>query len=154
MKRKWIAGIMTAMLMGAMVLPVSAEEMTVTYREPNNYILTIPASVNLNQSKTADVSVSNVNLEPNASIRISITSGIDSNSIVSLAREDDTSTTAITTLTVDNSPVALNTVFATFTADGSKTLIFSDLTDSQGGTVKAGNYSGTLIFSVDAPEQN
>lgn len=157
MKRKLIAGAMAAMLMGAMVLPVSAatqsQDVKVSYREANDYTLTIPTEINLNESQETDVGVKDVNLEPNTSIQISITSGVGDNGVVSLEREDDTATTAVTTLSVDNTTVSLNTVFATFTADGSKTLSFSDLTDSQGGAVKAGNYSGTLTFYVSAPNK-
>lgn len=158
MKRKLFAGAMAAMLMGAMVLPVSAatqsQDVTVSYREANNYTLTIPTAINLNDSQTTEVSVSDVNLEPNASIQISITSGVGNNGVVSLQRANDTTTTAVTTLSVDNTPVSPNTAFATFTTIGSKTLSFSDLTDSQGGDVKAGDYSGTLTFYVSAPNKN
>ena len=47
MRKKIIAGITCAMLMGAMALPVSAEETPITATVGSSYELTIPASTNI-----------------------------------------------------------------------------------------------------------
>ena len=153
MKRKLIAGALCFAMMGAAALPAQAQDVSVTYREPNRYTLSIPTSIDLNASKELSVSVSEVNLEPGAEIKISISAGISEQGVVSLVREDDETTTAVTTLSVDGAPVQPGVPFATFTSDASKTLTFSALSNSDGGEVKAGSYSGTITFKVDAPEQ-
>ncbi len=157
MKKKMIAGIMAAMMTVGMVMPVSAEEITVTYREPNAYILSIPKGVTLTaQGGSAQVGVEDVNIEPDTKIDFKITSGADDNGVIELSREEDTSTKAVTTVstTSGGAGIAKDTVFASFTADGMKDLFFTAPAAKDGGQIKAGSYAGTLTFTVEAPELN
>lgn len=156
-KNRVITGAMGVMMLGAMVLPVHAEEMNVTYRQPNAYTVTIPQSVDLSAGKTSNkIEVKNVNLEPNKEIAIKITSGVDSSGVIELSREQDTDTKAVTTISTTDggTGIALNTDFVAFTADGEQNLFYSAIEAKDGGQVKAGNYSGQLVFTVTAPAKN
>lgn len=157
MKKKWIAGMMTAALAVGMVMPVSAEEVTVTYREPNAYTLSIPASVTLtDEGGNAQVGVKEVNIEPNTKIDFKISAGTDDNGVIELSRENDTSTKAVTTVstTKGGAGIVKDTVFASFTADGMQNLYFTAPAAKDGGQIKAGSYTGTITFTVEAPELN
>lgn len=158
MKRtKMIAGMMSVMLLGTMALPVHAEDMTVKYREPNAYTISIPSSVDLSNGATSNkIEAKNVNLEPNKEIKITITSGVNTTGVIELSRENDTNTKAVTTIskTQGGIGIALNGEVATFKTDGEQQLYYSEIEASDGGQVKAGNYSGTLTFTVSAPEKN
>lgn len=159
MKRRWIAGMMSAMLLVGMALPVSAadtKEMTVTYTEGEAYMLTIPAdskTLNLSTSDhvTGTVGVTNVNLAPGNKIQLSVTGGVDSSGVVALTRSGGSETlqSKLTLNDAGGAAVTLNAVFAEFTQDGNAKLNFSPLTTASGGTdIKAGEYSGTLTFSA------
>ncbi|SHH57228.1 hypothetical protein SAMN02745196_00820 [Clostridium collagenovorans DSM 3089] len=155
-KRQIIAGAMGILMMSVVILPVHAETMDVTYREPNNYTVTIPSSVDLSNGATSkQIEVKDVNLEPSREIKVKITQGVDSNGVVELSREDDTETKAVTTISITQSGtgIAKDTDFVSFTANGTQDLYFSDLEAKNGGTIKAGNYNGQLVFTVTAPEK-
>lgn len=161
MKKKMISSALALLLTGAIVLPVHAADtnVSVTYREPNAYTLTIPASVELSSDAQVsnEISVADVNLEPGKKIEIKITNGIvDNAGTIELSRAQDHSTKAVTTVSTHNfdSGIPANTVFATFTANGTQTLSFSAVSAKTGGMVKAGSYSGTIAFTVDAPNKN
>lgn len=160
MKRRWIAGMMSAMLLVGTALPVSAadtENMTVTYTKGEAYMLTIPAdskTLNLSTSAhvTGTVGVTDVNLAPGNKIQLSVTGGVDSSGVVELTRKGG-SETLQSKLTLDSptgNPVTLNSVFAEFTQNGDAKLNFSPLTTASGDTddIKAGEYSSTLTFSA------
>lgn len=154
-KNKLIAGTVGMMMLGAMVLPVHAEEMSVTYRQPNAYTVTIPQSVDLSKGATSNkIEVNDVNLEPNKEITIKITTGVDANGVIELSREDGTKVVTTISKTEGGIGIAQNTDFATFTADGEQTLHYSAIKARDGGQVKAGDYRGTLTFVVTAPEKN
>lgn len=155
-KNKLIAGAMSVVMLGAMALPVHAQDMTVTYREPNSYMVTIPTSVDLSAGAALNtIEVSNVNLEPNKEIKIKISNGVDSNGVIELSRENDTATKAVTTIskTEGGAGIAQNTDFATFITDGEQELYYSAIEAKDGGAVKAGNYNVQLTFTVTAPEK-
>lgn len=160
MKKKAVAAIVSLAMMGIMVLPVSADDMSVLYRQPNTYTVTIPASVDLSSgADTRSVEVSKVNLEPGAEIKIKISSGISPTEagVVELERENDTETKArtIVSKTEGGAGIASGADFVTFTEDGAQTLYFSAVTALDGSTdIKAGNYTGTITFTVTAPEKN
>lgn len=156
-KNKLIAGAMGVMMLGAMVLPVHAEEMSVTYRQPNAYTVTIPQSIDLSAGAAFnEISVTGVNLEPNKEIKIKISKGVDESGVIELSRQQDTDTKAVTTIstTQGGTGIAQGTDFATFTADGKQKLYYSAIAPKTGKTIKAGDYSGTLTFEVSAPEKN
>lgn len=155
-KNKLIAGAMGVMMLGAMVLPVHAQEMTVTYREPNKYTVTIPSSVDLSAGATSNkIEVKDVNLEPNKEIKIKISQGVDNNGVIELSRESDTDTKAVTTIstTEGGTGIAQNTDFVSFKTNGEQALYYSAIKAKDSDIIKAGDYSGTLTFTVTAPEQ-
>ena len=157
-KNKWIGGAVSMMILGTMELPVHAEDrMEVTYREPNAYTVTIPTVVDLRAGATSnEIAVPDVNLEPGKEIKIKISNGVDASGTIKLSRENDTNTKVVTTIstTEGGTGIALNNDFATFTADGEQALYYSEITAESGGQVRAGNYSGTITFTVTAPEKN
>lgn len=159
-KNRVIAGAMGVMMLGAMVLPVHAADntMSVTYRQPNAYMLTIPSSAVLNSTTASmnQISVKDVNLEPNTAIKIKISQGVDDNGVIELSRQQDTKTKAVTTISKKQggTGIKLNEDFVTFTADGYQSLWYSVIVAKDGGTIKAGDYSGTITFEVSAPEKN
>ena len=156
-KNKLIAGAMGVMMLGAMVLPVHAQEMSVTYRQPNAYTVTIPTSIDLSSGADSnEISVTNVNLEPNKEIKIKISQGVDNNGVIELSRENDTNTKAVTKISTieGGTGIALNADFATFKANGTQTLFYSAIAPKDSDTIKAGSYSGTLTFTITAPEKN
>lgn len=156
-KNKVIAGTMGVMMLGAMVLPVHAEEMSVTYRQPNAYTVTIPQSIDLSAGAASnEIEVTGVNLEPNKEIKIKISQGVDENGVIELFRKQDTGTKAVTTIstTAGGTGIAQGTDFATFTADGKQKLYYSAIAAKDSKTIKAGDYSGTITFEVSAPEKN
>lgn len=156
MKKKWIVALMAAVMTMGMAIPVSAEEVTVTYREPNAYTLSIPASVTLtDQGGSAQVGEKDVNIEPNTKIDFKISAGVDDNGVIELTRENDTNTKAVTTVSVTSggTGIAQNTIFAFFTADGTQDLFFTAPAAQNGEQIKAGSYAGTITFTVEAPEK-
>lgn len=156
MKRKVIAALLAAVMTMGMVMLASAEQLTVTYREPNAYTLSIPASVTLtDQGGSVKVGVKDVNIEPNTQIDFKITAGADENGVIELSRESDTSTKAVTTVstTKGGAGIAKDAVFAAFTADGMKDLYFTAPAAKDGGQLRAGSYAGTITFTVEASEK-
>lgn len=158
-KNRVIAGAMGVMMLGAMALPVHASDntMSVTYRQPNAYTVTIPQSVNLSNGATSNkIEVKDVNLEPNAKIKIKISQGVDNNGVIELSRDQDTTTKAVTTIskTDGGTGIAQGTDFVEFERNGEQALYYSKIAAKGGGTIKAGDYSGTITFEVSAPEKN
>lgn len=157
-KSRIIAGAMGVMMLGAMAVPVYAEDtsMSVTYRQPNAYTVTIPSSVDLSTGATSnEIAVTDVNLEPNTEIAIQITAGVDASGVIELSRADDSNTKAVTTIstTEGGTGIAQNTDFVSFQTDGTQSLYYSAIVAKDGGTIKAGDYSGTITFTVTAPEK-
>lgn len=153
MKNKMIAGMLTAVLMAGVGMPVNADEVTVTYREPNAYTLSIPSSVTLTKDGgNAEVGVKGVNIEPYTQIDFKISAGVDESGVIELSRENDPTTKALTTISTTEGGIAKNEVFASFTTDGTKTLYFTAPAAKDSGEIKAGSYTGTITFTVEAPE--
>lgn len=161
MKRRWIAGMMSAaLLMAGMALPVYAtttnpqsDNINVSYTVPERYTLSIPASTNgvtlsASDNVTTTVGVIDVSLLSGSEIQVSVTAGVDAAGTVELKQNGGTET-IVSDLTVDSSPVKINEVFATFTANSSKTLTFSPVQAKSPSTeMVAGDYSTTLTFSA------
>lgn len=165
--KKLVIGFMSFIMAGMMMAPVSAEEISVSYQEPNTYDVVIPNSIQLNKNGSTSspnevkIAVSDVNIEPNGEIKVSINSGID-NGILKLDRKDDMETKVETTVTVNGitSPITSNTVIATFSGDHGEnvvggTLNFSEVKNvGNDATIKAGTYSGKVVFSIAGPTKN
>lgn len=160
-KSRMMAGVLSVMMMGAMALPVSAanDTMTVEYSQQTTYTLSIPATITLSAdqaSKAENIGVSAVNTAPDKKVQVSIKNGITNNNQVELTRTGDGTTKVVSDVTdKDNQVVSNGTVVAEFqdmSTDPIKTgtgiLNFSAIKDSAGGTVKAGNYAGTIVFEA------
>ena len=157
MKKKIAAVIMTAALTAGMALPAGAETMSVTYRQPNEYTVTIPSSVALAKGGgSTKIEVKDVNIEPNTKIDFKISAGVGEKGAVELSRTDDADTKAVTTVskTKGGEGIQAGAVFASFTANGSQELFFTEAVAKDGSELKAGTYKGTLTFTVEAPQKN
>lgn len=151
-------------MVGMMMVPICAEEISVNYKEPNTYTVSIPKSIQLskngNTPNDVKIMASDVNIEPKGEIKVSIISGIE-NGILNLDRKDDTSTKVQTTVTANGiaDPITTNTVIATFRGDHGETvtggtLAFSKVTNvGNDATIKAGTYTGTVEFAITGPEK-
>ena len=127
-KNKLIAGAMSVMMLGAMVLPVHAEDKTqdtgnlsVQYTEPQDFTLSIPSgNVDLNVTKNIFVGVKNVNLLSGKEIALKMTSGIDESGNIELSDGSQTDRKAKTILSLTNGGEAIkkDNVFARFSTDG------------------------------------
>ena len=161
-KKAWAGMIVGAAMLTA--LPVCAveneeKEMPVEYSQDTTYTLSIPQSITLSATdseKATSIGVSAVNTTPTEKVQVTIKSGITDNQ-VELSRENDDSTKVVSTVTdYQGSEVSNETVVAEF-QDMSTTpvagadtniLNFSAVKDSENGTVKAGKYSGTIVFEA------
>lgn len=164
--KKLVMGCMSLAMAGMMMVPVCAEDsnnsVDVSYREPNTYNVKIPASpisMIKGQTTNAAITATDVNLEPGKVIEVKIKDGA-TNGIMTLVRTNDTHTTVQTTisLTDEGNAIADNDVVAQFEGNsndaknGTGTLYFSAVTGSTGNeNIKAGTYTGTLTFSIEAP---
>lgn len=164
MKKKIVAGMMSAMLAVGMVMPVSAaqpnNELDVQYSLESTYTLSIPTTVTvLNENGgSAKVVVSAVNTTPNEKVQVTITSGITDHQI-ELARENNTDTKVVSEVTdskgnkLSNQSVVAEFRDMSITAiidgtAGDGTINFGELKDSQGNAIKAGTYNGTIVFGA------
>ncbi|MDO4341090.1 MAG: hypothetical protein Q4C91_23950 [Eubacteriales bacterium] len=165
--KKALAGIMSAAMLAAM--PVYAEneeskDMTVEYLQDTTYTLSIPESITLSstaEKKVKNIGVSAVNTTPAEKVKVKIKSGITNNQ-VELVRQDYTGTKVVSDVTdKDGNKVSNGFVVAEFQdmstvpVAGANTNIlnFSAVKDSAGGTVKAGSYSGTIVFEADVVDR-
>lgn len=169
--KKLVIGFMSFAMAGMMMVPISAEDsntsLNVSYQEPNTYTVSIPKSIQLNKDGSTSspnevkITVSNVNIEPNGKVEVSVNNGID-HGILKLDRKDDTETKVETTVTVNGitGPITSNTVIATFSGDHGEnvvggTLNFSEIKNAgNDATIKAGTYSGKVVFSIAGPTKN
>lgn len=162
-KKAWAGMIVGAAMLTAMpvcaVENESEKEMPVEYSQDTTYTLSIPQSITLSATdseKATSIGVSAVNTTPTEKVQVTIKSGI-TNHQVELSRENDDSTKVVSTVTdYQGSEVSNETVVAEF-QDMSTTpvagadtnvLNFSAVKDSENGTVKAGSYSGTIVFEA------
>lgn len=154
MRKRIFAGVLSVALMGTIALPVSAEniQMKVQYGKISTYTLTIPGTtrISADAATTTEISFSDVNTKPNEKVQVKISDGLVEGNKVELTRMDDKDTKVFSLVTMDESaPVISDTVILSAGEDvvkASKTLNFSAIKDSAGGTVKAGIYEGTLTF--------
>ena len=165
-KSRMMAGVLSVMMMGAMALPVSAanDTMTVEYSQQTTYTLSIPATITLSadEAKQAtSIGVSEVNTAPDKKVQVSIKSGITNNQ-VELTRTGDSTTKVVSDVTdKDNQAVSNGTVVAEFQdmstdpiTTGTGILNFSAIRDNADGTVKAGSYTGTITFEASVVDRN
>lgn len=161
MKKRLIMGMMSAVLIACMALPVHAENTTggnmkVKYEEENVYIISIPQSVTLQQGTetvSEQIKATSMNVEPNAEVQVMVTGGINSEGAVSLTLRNGESSDMVTStvsLTSGGPGIDSNAVVAAFSGQnlepesGTGTLYFAGLPED----MKAGTWTGQLTFTV------
>lgn len=161
MKRKIMTGIASIAFAWTFAIPIHAEDMSVSYAKETTYTLTIPNKITLsstsatNTSDSGKIGVKEVNTTPDQKVQIKIQSGITDGKI-ELTRTEDAATKVSSDITdKDNQIVTNNTVIAEFQGtsinpiiEGTGVFNFSAITDTKGDIVKAGNYTGTLVFEA------
>ena len=169
MKRKILVGMMSALLVVGMAVPVgatgNANSLDVQYSLGSSYTLSIPETVTLTANGgSATVGVSAVNTTPTEKVQVKILSGINESHQVTLTRDGDQTTTVVSEVTDSNgSSLGNGSVVAEFQdmSDeaidgdyGDGTLNFGEIADSNGETVKAGSYTGTIVFEASIVARN
>lgn len=160
MKKKLAAGILSIVLMSAMAMPVMAEEknMTVQYSQGSTYMVSIPATT-LSQTEEVNqtVAAAAINIEPGQMLQVSITGITDGK--VTLKRSDgkETTTTTVSKNKNGGNPINGDTVIAQFKDQSAEfingtvgELYFSPVAE---GTA-AGNYSGSITYTLEVVKQN
>lgn len=119
----------------------NSAETAVEITEPIKYKISIPASfATSGETTSAELSVSEFNIEPNAKVSISVTS-----SNITLTNENDKLTTWKKSLKVGSNE--FTNIDFTNSAQDPKTIILGD-DASDTGVKPAGKYSGKVTFSI------
>lgn len=172
MKRKMLVGMMSALLAVGMAVPVGAtssdpnDSLDVEYTLNSSYTLSIPETVTLTaDGGSATVGVDAVNTTPTEKVQVKISSGINESNQVTLTRSNDSRNTTVVSEVTDSNGNKLSdgSVVAEFQdtetkaidgAYGDGTLNFGEIADSNGETVKAGSYTGTIVFEASIVERD
>lgn len=158
-KNKLLAGAMGIMMLGAMALPVHAEDkdMKVEYKQESTWTVSIPQTT-LSQTKEVEqtVSATAMNIRPDETLQVKI-KGLTEGK-VTLTRDDNNATTTSTVSTTQNSddPITDDTVIAEFENQSTDfvngttgKLYFSAIPED----TKAGDYSGTITYVMETVEK-
>lgn len=164
-KKKIMAGIMSAMLIAGMAVPVSAADQTnqngnttVTYTQENSYTVSIPATTLSSTAQTSQtVSATSVDIAPGYCLQVTI-QGIEDGK-VTLTRSDERATTTATVSTDADglSIIDRDTVIAEFTgnstafANGTTGMLYFSAISS--GT-RAGTYTGTITYQLSVVDED
>lgn len=156
-KSKLIAGAMGMMMLGAMALPVHAEEMEVKYQQQSTWTVSIPQTTLSQTTEVVQtVSATAMNIRPDETLQVKI-KGLTEGK-VTLTRDDNNATTTSTVSTTPNSadPITDDTVIAEFEdqstafANGiTGKLYFSAIPED----TKAGDYSGTITYVMETVQK-
>ena len=150
-------GSMAAPAMAADITTADTRNTTVNYSQESSYMVTIPGSVTLSGTGTADltVSASTMNIAPDKRLEVKLTGGISSAGKVTLSEAADGNVQVTSLVQLGNAAVTADTVVAEFknlsttpTAGGTLTLGAPQPTASGQTEVQAGTYTGTLTFSI------
>ena len=154
MKKKLIASVMSMMMIVAMAMPVTAsQQMVVTYTEPNDYIISIPAVVMLQvgtETVADTIKATKMNVAPNQAVYVMVTGGLDSQGVLLTRDNSVNTTTSGVSLTSGGLNIVTGTEVARFvdqnlTAEaGGGTLHFEGLD----ADLRAGLYRGQITFSI------
>ena len=153
MKKKVVSSAMALLLVGAMALPVHAEEKTtqVSYTEGNAYVVDIPATLELEvgKEKALSISMGSMNVEPTKKVEVKVNSGITSGAVTLTRQNAMDTTTSTVSLTSKGTGITDNQVVAAFqdqttTPTQGGTLYFAGL-DSN---LNAGKWTGNIVFEV------
>ncbi len=155
--KKILALTLVLLLAAALAVPALATDQTVvTYSKTSSYTVVIPAGVDLSDgAASAVITASTMNIAPMKQLVVSVNSGI-SEGKVTLVEASDSSIFAQSTvsLTEGGAGIANDAVVAVFRGTSTDafengTLYFSALPEDQ----QAGNYSGTIVFSMAVVDQ-
>lgn len=156
-----------ALMAGMMMLPIQAEqtsgEMNLKYTEGNHWAVTIPSEVSLSTGSDSDstITATEINIEPNKKLEVSVSTGVSNGQAVLTRKNGITGSDDVTTtvsLSTGGAGIADKEVVAEFSgtkkntsisADKNGTLYFSKLSAKDGGTVKAGEYTGKITFLLE-----
>lgn len=159
--KKLASFLLAAALCCTAAVPVFAADVTtegsqntaLTYSVKTDYIVTIPEQVSLDEEIV--ISSSKANTEPGMAVKVRIYD-LDATNVVLLTRSNDTSYQITAAAKQNNQGITNNTVVAQFadvTAEKKAAPItFDDPVAVNGGEIKAGSYTGSLIFSVSYEE--
>lgn len=165
--KKRVVRALAAGMAGIFLFPASAmaanttspQSVTVTYTQGNEYIISIPPRVNLSLDKDISYSITadKINIAPDKKVQVSVASGI-SDGKVTLTRINSSGNDTITStvsLSDGGKGIADNETIAVFkemdsTPETGGTLYFTALNKAlaKGEELKAGDWSGTLTFSI------
>ena len=164
MKKGILVGMMSALLAAGMAVPAGAagsapnDSLDVQYALGSSYTLSIPATVTLTaEGGTTTVGVSAVNTAPTEKVQVKIKSGVNREHQVELKRDGDQTTTVVSIVMdshkneLSNGSVVaefqdMDTMAISSAQYGNGTLSFGAIADSEGRAVKAGSYTGTMVF--------
>lgn len=149
--KKIVASAMLSIaMMGAVLLPVSADNTTVNYTESSTYTLNIPSTVTVQKSSVTsfNIKASAVNTNPSQKVVVKATGGISSGK-VTLTRSGGTASTIQVTVSKTSGGAGITTSdsLAEFqdqstTATSGGTIYFAAV-----GSANAGSYTGTITFT-------
>lgn len=154
MKKKVVSSAMALLLVGAMVLPVHAEDKTtqVSYTESSAYEVNIPVALELEPGaeKTLAIGMDSMNVEPTKKVEVKVKQGIADGAVTLTRQNASDTTTSTVSLTSNGTGIGDNEVVAAFQDQ--------DTAPVQGGTLyfagldsdlKAGTWTGSVVFEVD-----
>ena len=137
------------MIFWQMSVSVGANDLTIYYNQPNEYVISIPKLIDVSNGKVEEeIKIDQANIEAGKCVYLRIVDGIDSQGNMYLTRKGDSYTKIQTKITHQNmsSGIPLNTVFKTFTGKDQTTITFSDCMTLDSQPIKAGDYQGNLVF--------
>lgn len=154
MKKKWIAGMMSAALIAGMALPVYASQtdtksLYVKYEEPSTFTMSIPQDVTLSKESgtTGTIELSAINVAANKKVEIRVTEGITDGK-VTLTDENDTNNTCSATVSLEEGGTGVdpNAPIAEFTNASPEPLTVTLYFSALGNDITAGTYKGTITY--------
>ena len=152
-RKKWIVAVFALLLCVLMPTTVLAADtsgqMTVTSRKANSYVVTIPATVELSRTTSVEIKAT-YDIEPNKTLNVRISDGVNTDGRIALKRSDNETATAQVKL--GNTPVTTSTVLARFSGYSDTQTTGGTLTIIPPASAKAGDYSATITFSFQIGE--
>ena len=123
---------------------------TVNYTvESSGYVIVIPESVNLGENLT--ITCEKANTEPNKYVRVSV-SGLTDDGKISLSRKLDNSYKITADISQNNTSLSNDSTVAAFqnitTLTNADPIVVENPQSPDSFPIKAGEYSGTITFTV------
>ena len=138
-----------------LVLRLRGDTEVITFEQPADYVVTIPETVALDEEIV--ISSSKANTEPNMAVKVRI-SDLTADGKAELARTDDEGYKITAAAKQKNAGITNDTVVAQFADVTAETkaeaITFDTPVAADGGEIKAGNYTGSLTFTVSYENAN